>query len=154
MHDSVKAAILIAALSFTGCTKRVPVVAAPIRASTPEDRVLYEQGLTAFRESTPDGYARAAGLFHRASLLAPNNCDYALNLAQANLFLALEQEANLDDFKSALDASATPACGVNTPFGLRLEAFRALPEFQLGKDRAAAAGLIDQAVRSDPQNPL
>src|SRR5204862_2525600 len=110
--------------------------------------------LTAFRESTPEGYARAAELFHRASLLVPNNCDYALNFAQANLFLALEQESNLDDFKSALDASATPACGVNSPFGLRLEAFRALPEFQLGKDRAAAVGLMDQASKSDPQNPL
>jgi tetratricopeptide (TPR) repeat protein len=154
MSGPIKTAILSAALIVTGCAKRVPAPAAAVPQPTTEDRVLYERGLAAFRESTPEGYARAAGLFHRASMLVPNNCDYALNFAQASLFQALEQEVNLDDFKTALDSSATPACGVNTAFGQRLEAFRALPEFQLKKNRDAAVTLMDQASRSDPDDPL
>jgi tetratricopeptide (TPR) repeat protein len=146
--------ILMATVIIAGCARRVSIPVAALQPSTPEDRVLYERGIAAFRESTPEGYSRASELFHRAMLLVPANCEYALNFAQANLFLALEQEANLDDFKPALNASATPACGLNTPFALRLEAFRALPEFQPGKERAATTGLIEQASRSEMGNPL
>jgi len=68
------------------------------------------EGLAAFHEFTPEGYARAIPLFRRASELDAANCTYQLHAAQASLFLAYEQELNFEDFPAALSEGATPAC--------------------------------------------
>jgi tetratricopeptide (TPR) repeat protein len=146
---------------LAGCGRRTAVPVARTLAtdtvstvSIPEHQLIFQQGLAAFREFTPEGYARAAGLFRRASDLAAGNCDYRLHLAQANLFLAFEQASNLEDFSSSFGQSVPPACGAGTAFALRLEAFRSLAMFRLGVDRVESSRQINSAIELDPANGL
>jgi tetratricopeptide (TPR) repeat protein len=157
----VHIAILIC-LSLAGCGRRVPVPASsgtPLTLSAPLPAVpehvrLFEQGLAAFRQFTPEGYARAAGLFRQASELAAENCEYRLHRAQANLFLAFEQVANLEDATSAFSQSEPPRCGAATAFAMRLEAFRSVGVFKLGRDREESSRYINSAIELEPENEL
>ena len=156
---------ILALLVFSGCGKRsvVPaVVSAPpssgvstrIELDVPEHFRLFEQGLAAFREFTPEGYERSVGLFRRASVLAPDNCEYRLHVAQSNLFLAFEEASNLEDFSPAFNQSEPPACGEDSAFMLRLEAFRSLGIFRTGRDRRESSSQINQALELEPENEL
>src|SRR5262245_21158923 len=106
----IKVAIL-GILLLSGCGKSVARLATPsplvsdrtFKSGLVDHVSWYELGLSAFREFTPEGYQRAVGYFRRASDLAPDICDYRLDLAQASLFLAFEQASNLDDFSNSLD---------------------------------------------------
>src|SRR5262245_45507452 len=101
------AVILILALA--ACSKKVPVaVTSP--SPPPSDALEFNRGLAALHESTPEGYARAIQHFQAASSIAPENCDYRMHLAQANLFLALEQKLNSETFRSAWERGTDPEC--------------------------------------------
>src|SRR2546426_1560629 len=80
----------------SACGRRTAALAPS--ASLGEDETRYKQGLAAFHEGTPEGYARAADAFRKASALKPQRCDYALNLAQSLLFLSAEQLLNWEDY--------------------------------------------------------
>src|SRR5688572_17939467 len=145
--------LFIAGLAMTAlpaCTRVKPVVVAPVPAPPP-DRVEFGHGLTALREFTPAGYARAIEHFQRASDLAPETCEYRLQLAQANLFLALEQKLNWEEFRPAWERAGDPQCAPASAFALRLEAFRALDEFGPSRDRTVL-GKINQAIQLEPDN--
>jgi tetratricopeptide (TPR) repeat protein len=146
--------IAVAAIGFmlAACAKPRPVaVVQP--AAVPPDRIQFEQGMAALREFTPDGYARAVEHFEQASLLAPENCEYRLNTAQASLFLALEQKLNAEDFRPAWEKGVRPGCATEGAFGLRLDAFRLLDDFGPTRDRTALPK-IDQAIQLEPENAL
>jgi tetratricopeptide (TPR) repeat protein len=140
--------VLYAALALAACTKAQLVVNAPV---IPADRLQFEQGLAAFKAFTPDGYARAIEHFQRASDLAPENCEYRLNHAEANLFLALEQKLNAEDFRPAWERAADPQCAPDTSFTLRLSAFRLLDDFGINRDRTVLEK-INQAIALEPVN--
>jgi tetratricopeptide (TPR) repeat protein len=141
------------ALLLAACAKapRHHVVAPP--PPVPADRLQFEQGIAALREFTPDAYARAIEHFERASALAPDNCEYQLNAAQASLFLALEQKLNSEEFRPAWEKGADPKCAPETAFALRLDAFRLLDEFGPTRDRTALPK-INQAIQLEPGNAL
>lgn len=143
-----KCGTIMLCLTLAACTKSRP---APVAPPIPADRVQFEQGLAALNEFTPDGYARAVTHFERASEIAPENCEYRLEAAQANLFLALEQKLNSESFRSAWERGADPQCAPGTAFTLRLDAFRSLDDFGPGRDRAALAK-INQAIGLEPGN--
>lgn len=111
------------------------------------DVIQFQAGLNALHEFTPDGYSRAIAHFERAAEVRPENCDYRLNLAQANLFLALEQRMNFEDFHEATERGTDPQCAPGSAFGLRLTAFRSMD------DRSALAK-IRQAIELEPGNAL
>jgi hypothetical protein len=90
---------------------------------------LYRQGLAAFHEGTPNGYARAIEAFRNASALRPRQCEYSLNMAQALFFLVSEKRNNWEEFRpnqveaAALIGSVEGACASNhEAFLLRLHA--------------------------------
>jgi tetratricopeptide (TPR) repeat protein len=130
----------------------------------------HQLGIQAFRESTPEGYARAIQHFRAATQLDPSDCQYALRLAEANLFLALEQAAARDDFSDAARAGATPNCAANSVAEARLQALRSLQDVELGtlslgSVRASRAALdadradalnwyIDWKVKPDQDNQI
>jgi tetratricopeptide (TPR) repeat protein len=147
------AAIFILALA--ACTKRVPVATTP-PAPTPSDTLEFSQfnrGLSALHEFTPEGYARAIEHFQAASGLAPENCEYRMHLAQANLFLALEQKLNSENFRPAWERGNDPQCAPGSAFALRLQAFRALDDFGPGIDRMSL-DKINRAIQLEPDEPL
>src|SRR5262245_10768985 len=119
MRAAIFDAILLCFLA--ACTKAVPA-AAPLPPATPPDRMEFQQALNALHEFTPSGYTRAAGHFRRASELSPENCEYRLQLAQANLFLALEQRLNAENFRPAWEQGVDPQCAPGNDFSLRLQA--------------------------------
>lgn len=89
---------LLVALA-AGCGHNVPV--RPVAATPtgpPEDEVIYQKGLEAFRLATPEGYDQAAAAFRGASQLKASNCGYAIHLGEALVFLAYEQRLNSEDF--------------------------------------------------------
>jgi tetratricopeptide (TPR) repeat protein len=151
--------LVVGVLSFglvlAACAKPRTVATAPVVAvpAVPPDQLQFEQGLAAFREFTPDGYARAAEHFDRASLLAPENCEYRLQSAQANIFLALEQRLNFEDFRNAWEKSAAPPCASESAFTLRLNGFRLLDEFGPTRDRTGLLQ-INYAIQLEPENAL
>lgn len=145
------AIVLNLVLALTACTKVARVAHVP--PAIPADALQFEQGLAALREFTPDGYRRAIEHFQRASDILPENCEYRLHLAQANLFLALEQKSNWDDFRPAWERGVDPQCAPGSAFALRLDAFRSLDDFGSGQDRAALAK-INQAIELEPDNPF
>ena len=164
---------LIALLAVVaGCSRtRISRLPPPPTA----EQLLFDKGLASFREFTPTSYSRAAELFRQTVDLKPDNCLYRLHLAEALLFLALEQrlneeahEANWDDAVAALESSrmSGPAAGAtNTPsiskmdcsaheaLGLRLEAISLLDEFKPGGDRSALTR-IARAIELEPDDPL
>ena len=142
--------IFFLCLTLIACTNSKRLVIAP---STALDRAEFHQGLAALHEFTPDGYARAIEHFQRASELSPADCEYRLHLAEANLFLALEQKLNSEDFRPSLERGADPQCAPGSAFSLRLDAFRSLDDFGPSRDRAGL-GKIDQAIGIEPENPF
>ena len=140
--------VLYIALALAACTKAQRVANVPV---IPADRLQFEQGLAALKEFTPDGYTRAIEHFQLASNLAPDNCEYRLHNAEANLFLALEQKLNAEDFKPAWERSADPQCAPDTAFTLRLNAFRLLDDFGINRDRTVLEK-INQAIALEPGN--
>src|SRR5439155_8416853 len=115
---------------------------------------------------------RAIEEFQSASTLAPENCEYRLQLAQANLFRALEQKLNAEDFRPAFERGANPECAseaqarqraasregaaikeIASAFSLRLDAFRSLDDFAPSRDRTGLLK-IDQALGLEPENLL
>ena len=144
----------------------------------PEYDALFAEGQAAFREATPEGYERAAGAFRKASSLRPERCEYSLHLAEALLFLALEQKLNQEDTAPAGQEAARVIASVESqPCATgfvsilnRVKALSASPgtaEAQVG-DAAIqiqartfgndaghdAMGLIDRAIAADPNDPM
>ena len=164
---------LIALLAVVAGCSRSRIRSVPPQPTA--ERLLFEQGLASFREFTPTSYSRAGGLFRQAVDLEPGNCLYRLHLAEALLFLALEQrlndeahEANWDEAVAVLERSrlsgpsATPAntssipaidCSAHEALGLRLEAISLLDEFRPGGDRSALTR-IARAIELKPGDPL
>jgi tetratricopeptide (TPR) repeat protein len=89
------APVILLGLAAAGCASKTAVVRPP--AAVPEYEALFAAGQAAFREATPEGYERAAGAFRKASSLRPERCEYSLHLAEALLFLALEEKLNQED---------------------------------------------------------
>lgn len=87
--------VILAGLASTGCAPKRAVLRQPV--AVPEYEALFAEGQAAFREATPDGYERAADAFRKASSLRHDRCEYSLHLAEALLFLALEQKLNQED---------------------------------------------------------
>lgn len=112
---------------------------------------LYRDGLRAFHLGTPEGYRRAAVAFRQAAAIETRNCDYALNLAQALLFLSHEQRLNWEDYgaarREALAVSSTAACPDHEAFRRRLAALAEYPA-------ESALEAIDDAVRIDAGDPM
>jgi tetratricopeptide (TPR) repeat protein len=136
---------LIFALCFcaVACHRRLTTIPGP----TPEE--LFQQGLKAFHQGTPQSYQRAAEAFGRASKMRPTECVYSLNQAQSLLFLSAEQELNFEPHEpsrmeaSSIVDSVAPAClSTQEPFVLRLRALIA------GRG-SEAANLINRAVELD-----
>src|SRR5262249_50189069 len=139
-------------VSSTAC-RRKTVLNPPVPGPAPYE-VLYNEGLSAFHLGTPEGYARAADAFRKASALKPDRCDCALNLAQSLLFLSTEQLLNGEEYEPPQREArvvlerASPAC-VETyePFVLRVRALVA------GRG-PNATDLINRAVDLDPNDAM
>jgi len=58
---------------------------------------LFAEGQAAFREATPDGYERAANAFRKPRVTPARSLRVFAHLAEALLFLALEQKLNQED---------------------------------------------------------
>jgi hypothetical protein len=129
--------------------RRAAVV--PGVAAVPPHRLRFQEGLKSLYEFTPEGYARAIELFNQASVLAPENCEYRLHAAQAQLFLALERKLNREDFRESWDKGADPGCAPGTSFSLRLEAFGYWTISASFVTRTALAR-INQAIELSPDN--
>ena len=116
---------VVLTLTLFACEKKVPVTVTvpPLTSSATAE---FDRGLSALHEFTPEGYARAIAHFQTASKLAPDNCNYRMHLAQANLFLALEQKLNSENFR---------------------------PVWERGIDRASV-DKINQAIQLEPDEPL
>src|SRR5262245_31932390 len=145
--------LLFLVFAFAGCARNRAAVAPPALPEPviPADRLQFQDGLKAFYEFTPEGYARAIERFDQASLLAPENCEYRLHAAQAHLFLALEQKLNRENFRDSWDKGADPACAPGSAFSLRLEVFRTFDDFGIVRDRTGL-GKINQAIELDPND--
>jgi tetratricopeptide (TPR) repeat protein len=103
------------------------VVVAPPSPPSPES--LFTQGLADFHKGTPEAYARATDEFRTASKLKPENCEFALNLAQSLLFQSAEQVLNWEEFETSKNEATTvvdamgPDCIASSEaFVLRLRA--------------------------------
>jgi tetratricopeptide (TPR) repeat protein len=140
---SVKRSLLLAALlCLSGCRHR---------AGLPADESLFQQGLAAFREATPEGYTRAIAAFRSAVNLEPSRCDYSMHLAQSLLFLAQEQQSNWEEFLPRVSEAKTvvEAIASNAPCSDSFVArVRAL-------DRGSEAlASINRAIELDARDPL
>lgn len=89
------ALVILLGLALGNCGPKKAVLHQP--TGVPEYDTLFAEGQAAFREATPEGYERAANAFRKASSLRPERCEYSLHLAEALLFLALEQKLNQED---------------------------------------------------------
>jgi Tfp pilus assembly protein PilF len=113
----------------------------------------YRQGLTAFAEATPEGYLRAANSFREAYRMTPTRCEFPLHLAQALLFLAEEQQLNLEDHepnrKEAITLVETirMPCAASEPFLLRLDSLIQGRTIQ-------TAAMMKRATELDPADPM
>ena len=88
-----KSIFILLFVFVVGCGRKVqPVVNPPISSADPE--VVYQAGLDAFREATPEGYARSVEAFRNALRLEPSRCEYVLHLAESLFFLAQQQKIN------------------------------------------------------------
>jgi tetratricopeptide (TPR) repeat protein len=143
---------VVLTLTLFACAKKVPatVTVPPLTSSATAE---FDRGLSALHEFTPEGYARAIAHFQTASKLAPDNCNYRMHLAQANLFLALEQKLNSENFRPVWERGIDPECAPGSAFSLRLQAFHALDDFGPGIDRASV-DKINQAIQLEPDEPL
>jgi len=129
------------------CAHKLPV-------NHPDPETFNTQGSIAFHSGTPEGYRRAAEAFRRASALRPENCAYALNLAQALWFLGTEQQLNFEAYlpreqeAQTIVESASPRCS-------------AIDESQVLRLRALITGRgpgasewINRAVDLNPTDPM
>lgn len=148
-------------LVVAGCAHNVavpPRAAAP--AGPPEDEVLYQKGLAAFRLATPEGYDQAAASFRSASRLNAGNCGYSIHLAEALVFLASEQRLNSEDFAPRLSeaderlaaASQNPACSTLESAINRLRGFSLYLREPLRRNDAVA--IVNKALDADPNDAL
>ena len=135
---------IVLVLLLAGCTRRETSKFVAPPPPIPEHRAEYEQGLRAFREFTPNGYVRAIAHFRKALDLKPADCDYAVQLAQSNLFLAQEQRANYEDFAATLQAGTPPSCAFGTSPFLRLEALTA--DFAPRRDRTPLTKIAEAST--------
>src|SRR6266699_5310818 len=140
------------AVLASACGRRTAALAPS--ASLREDETQYKQGLAAFHEGTPEGYARAADAFRKASALKPRRCDYALNLAQSLLFLSAEQLLNWEEYGphqteaiAVVDSTSSTCMSSYEPFLLRLRALIA------GRG-PTATDLINRAVDLDASDAM
>src|SRR5262245_25776794 len=145
--------LLVLVFALAGCARNRAAVAPPAlpTPAIPADRLQFQEGLKAFYDFTPEGYARAIEHFERASVLAPENCQYRLHAAQAHLFLALEQKLNREDFRESWNKGADPGCAPGSAFSLRLEVLRSFDDFGIARDRTALAK-INEAIELDPND--
>jgi tetratricopeptide (TPR) repeat protein len=142
---------LVMALSVGACHRHR--IASPV-ASLPNFDLLYDEGLTAFHQGTPESYVRAAETFRRLSTLRPERCDYKLDLAQSLLFLASEQISNWEEFEptqkeaaAVVDSAAEACTPAHEAFILRLRALIA------GRG-PTATGFINRALDLDAADPM
>lgn len=137
-------------LIATGCGRKIPLAAGP---TIPQDELLYRQGLSAFHEGTPEGYARAVDAFRRAAAIRPQRCEYPLNLSQALLFLAAEQRSNWEEFEPrqseaiSLLGSAGPACASWEPFISRLRGL-------ISGRGPEGSSMVNRALDLDADDPM
>jgi tetratricopeptide (TPR) repeat protein len=135
---------------------------------------LFAEGQAAFREATPEGYERAADRFRKASSLRPDRCEYALHLAEALLFLALEQKLNQEDTTPAVREAGKVITSVESQPSFsgcgsilhRVKALSVTPGIAEGqvadatiRIQARTAGhddidSIDRAIAADPNDPM
>ncbi len=151
--DLLSLGLVVLFLALGACAKTRPLAVAPPPPPIPEDRIQNEQGLLSLHEFTPQGYLRAIDHFGRAAELQPDNCGYKLMYAESNLFLALEQKLNYEDFRPAWERAADPLCAPESAFALRLEVFRSLDDFGPVRDRTVL-NKINQAILLEPNEPL
>jgi tetratricopeptide (TPR) repeat protein len=119
---------------------------------------LYQQGVEAFRQSTPEGYRRAIEAFQRAANLNPSHCEYRLHWAESLLFLAQEQQINWEESSPRVveamgitnSALRAPECSSSGSFLRRL---RALGLLQTAANRDAFE-IINEAVALDGRDAM
>jgi tetratricopeptide (TPR) repeat protein len=137
---------------------RNPVPTA-VPAAPPADVQAYAEGLSAFREATPEGYGRAASLFSQASRLVPASCDYALHQAEALYMLGQKLKLNWEDFAPTVAEADTllessdkqPACNVFESYITRLRVLRGVFS---GVRTIENIALLDHAIAADPDDPM
>jgi tetratricopeptide (TPR) repeat protein len=166
------ALLFMAGLASAGCAPRSAVIHQP--TGVPADAALFAEGQAAFREATVEGYERAADAFRKASALRHDRCEYSLHLAEALLFLALEQKLNQEDTAPSVREADEALTWVESQpcasgFGSILNRVKALsvgPGVSAGQVagasiqiRARTVGhddidLIDRAIAADPNDPM
>jgi tetratricopeptide (TPR) repeat protein len=141
-------------LLAAACGRRAVIVPATTAQRAPNPDSLYEGALRAFHQGTPESYTLAAELFRTAWFLKPDRCEFALNRAQALLFLATEQLLNWEEFQprqteaaSVVDSVQSGCIASHEPFVLRLRAL-------LAGRGPAATDLINRAVDLDPRDAM
>jgi tetratricopeptide (TPR) repeat protein len=168
----LKLALVILSGMAAGCAPKKALLHPP--AASPEYEVLFARGQAAFREATPEGYERAAAAFRNASSLRPERCEYSLHLAEALLFLALEQKLNEEDTAPAgqeagriIASTESQSCAAG--FASILNRVKALSvsagvaegqvagatiQIQAQTFRHDAVDAINRAISSDPNDPM
>jgi tetratricopeptide (TPR) repeat protein len=125
------------------------------KATIPLYEHWYEEGIAAFRLSTPEGYQRAADFFRKASDAAPAKCEYGLHRAEALLFLAREQQFNWEQEYMVSRQAATEilsrlqtnqSCSAFDALIQRAKALSATPEM--------ARDYIRDAIEVGDRDPL
>jgi tetratricopeptide (TPR) repeat protein len=146
--------ILVILTQSCGRRTNVAAPAAPPAPSEAEDEALYRRGLEAFHQGTPEAYTRAAEAFRKASVLKPEKCEYALNLAQSLLFLSAEQAMNREPFEPRKAEAVAITDNMNSPCEAGFEPFilrlRALARGQ----GPSAAEWMNRAVDLEPNDPM
>ncbi|HYR87852.1 MAG TPA: tetratricopeptide repeat protein [Terriglobia bacterium] len=143
---------IVAPVLAAGCGRKIQAPARTAAAVIPEDDRLYRDGLAAFREATPEGYARAADLFRRAAEINPSRCEYSLHYLESRLFLALEQKSNWENYDGNFPVKQT-GCDSFESFNQRLQALSSFPELTPGMhDKAMDAA--NRAIGLDSNDPL
>lgn len=168
----LKFALAILSGVAAGCARKTVVVHQP--AAIPEYEGLFAEGQAAFREATPEGYERAADAFRKASSLRPERCQYSLHLAEALLFLALEQKLNQEDTAAAgqeagkiVTSMESQPCAAGFASILnRVKALSISPGVSGGQVADATIQIqartfghddidaIDRAIAADPNDPM
>lgn len=157
---TMKRFLLALVIVATGCVPKAPRT--KLASGPPEHWLLYEEGLRAFKEGTPEGYLRSSNALRRAASLSPSRCEYSLHLAEALLRLALEQKSNYDEkwdqpaieAKAAIGAAeAREDCKALPSLMARVRAMSLGPQFVVGR-LTDARNAINNALEIDPQDPM
>ena len=164
--------VILAGLAADGCAPKRAVLHQP--TAVPEYETLFAEGQAAFREATPEGYERATDAFRKASSLRPDRCEYSLHLAEALLFLALEQKLNQEDTAPAGRQAGKIIASVESQpcasgFGSILNRVKALSVSPGVAERQVVDATIqiqartvghddidsiDRAIAADPNDPM